>query len=81
LATLAAFRQQPKAQHNDKQIHSLENHVPYINVPAKFNQHTSESACEHRNRLKKERYTKQCTKSTEPSKTPQDQNIRLRQEW
>ncbi len=30
---------------------SLENHVPHINVPAEFNQDTSKSACERRNRL------------------------------
>jgi hypothetical protein len=34
LAALAALRQQPKAQQNDKQTDYLENHVPHINVPA-----------------------------------------------
>jgi hypothetical protein len=29
----------------------LENHVPHINAPTKFNQDTLESACEHCNRL------------------------------
>jgi hypothetical protein len=35
--------------------YSLENHVPI-----EFNQDTSKSACEHRNRLQRERCAKQC---------------------
>ncbi len=51
LATLATFQQQPEAQQNDEQTDYLENHVPHINVPTKFNQDTSESARERHNRL------------------------------
>jgi hypothetical protein len=51
LVVLVALRQQPKAQQNDEQIDSLENHVPHINAPTKFNQDMSESACERCNRL------------------------------
>jgi hypothetical protein len=51
LEALAALRQHPKAQHNDKQIDYLENHVPHINAPIEFNQDTSKSTCEHCNRL------------------------------
>ncbi len=47
LATLATLRQHLEAQQNDEQIDSLENHVPHI----MFNQNTSESAHERRNRL------------------------------
>jgi len=32
----------------------LENHVPHINVPAKFNQDTSKSTRERRNHLQRE---------------------------
>jgi hypothetical protein len=48
---LAAFRQHLDAQQNDEQTHSLENHVPHIYAPTKFNQNTSKSARECRNRL------------------------------
>jgi hypothetical protein len=41
-------------QQNDKQIDSLENHVPRINVPAKFNQDMSEFTPEHCNHLLRE---------------------------
>ncbi len=51
LATLTALRQHLEAQQNDEQIDSLENHVPHIDVPAEFNQGTSESAHECRNCL------------------------------
>jgi antitoxin (DNA-binding transcriptional repressor) of toxin-antitoxin stability system len=51
LAALVALRQQQKAQQNDKQTDSLENLVPHINAPAEFNQNTSESARERRNRM------------------------------
>jgi hypothetical protein len=37
LAALVALRQQLEAQHNDEQTNFLENHVPRINAPAKFN--------------------------------------------
>jgi hypothetical protein len=33
LTTLATLWQQPEAKQNDEQIDSLENLVPYINVP------------------------------------------------
>jgi len=56
---LTALRQHLKAQRNDEQIDSLENHVPHIDVPAEFNQGTLESARERRNRLKRERHAKQ----------------------
>jgi hypothetical protein len=51
LAALVALQQQPEAQHNDEQIDYLENPVPNINAPIEFNQDTSESSHEHRNRL------------------------------
>jgi hypothetical protein len=51
LATLATFRQHLEAQQNDEQIDYLENPIPHINVPTKFNQDMSESTCERRNRL------------------------------
>jgi hypothetical protein len=51
LAALVALRQHPKAQQNDEQTDSLENHVPHINVPAKFNQDASKFACERHNHL------------------------------
>jgi hypothetical protein len=51
LATLAALQQHLEAQQNDEQIDSLENHVPHIDVPAEFNQDTSKSTHERRNRL------------------------------
>jgi len=54
LAALMALRQHLEAQRNDEQTDSLENHVPHINVPAEFNQGTSESARECRNRLRRD---------------------------
>ncbi len=51
LAALVALQQHPEAQRNDEQTYYLEKHVPHINVPAKFNQDTSKSACECHNRL------------------------------
>jgi hypothetical protein len=56
---LTVLRQHLEAQQNDEQIDSLENPVPHIDVPAKFNQGTSESARERHNRLKRERHAKQ----------------------
>ncbi len=44
LAALAALQQHLEAQQNDEQTDSLENHVPHINIPAEFNQDTSESS-------------------------------------
>jgi hypothetical protein len=51
LVALAALRQHPKAQQNDEQTNSLENLVPHINALVEFNQDTSKSARECRNRL------------------------------
>jgi hypothetical protein len=51
LAVLTTLGQHLEAQRNDEQIDSLENHVPHIDVPTEFNQGTSKSAHEHRNRL------------------------------
>jgi hypothetical protein len=48
LAALTALQQHLEAQRNDEQTNSLENHVP-----AEFNQGTSESTHEHRNRLQR----------------------------
>jgi hypothetical protein len=59
LAALMALRQHLEAQWNDEQTNSLENHVPHINVLAEFNQGTSESAHERRNRPQRERRAKQ----------------------
>jgi hypothetical protein len=59
LATLMALWQHLEAQRNDKQIDSLENLVPHIDVPAKFNQGTLESAHECCNHLQRERCVKQ----------------------
>jgi hypothetical protein len=58
LAALTALRQHLEAQRNDEQTDPLENHVPHIDVPTKFNQGTSESAHEHHNRLQRERHAK-----------------------
>jgi len=80
LAALVALRQQPKAQQNDEQTNYLENLVPHINVPAKFNQDTSEFAHERRNHLQRERHARQRTKSAGPSETPQDQSNHLHRE-
>jgi hypothetical protein len=77
LAVLAAFRQHLEAPQNDEQTDSLENIVPHIDVPAKFNQDTSESAHERRNRLQREQRATQCTKSVEPSETLQEQSNHL----
>ncbi len=81
MAALAAFQQHPKAQHNDEQTNSLENHVPHINVPTKFNQDTSEFTREHHNRLLRERHARQRIESTGPSETPQERSNRLCREW
>ncbi len=51
LAALAALQQHPEAQHNDKQIDSVENPIPHINALAKFNQNTLKSARERHNCL------------------------------
>jgi hypothetical protein len=51
LAALAALRQQPESQHNDKQTNFLENLVPHINAPTEFNQDMLEFARERRNHL------------------------------
>jgi hypothetical protein len=59
LVALTALRQHLEAQRNDEQTDSLENHVPHIDVLAEFNQGTSESAHERRNRLQRERRVKQ----------------------
>jgi antitoxin (DNA-binding transcriptional repressor) of toxin-antitoxin stability system len=59
LAALTALRQHLEAQRNDEQTDSLENLVPHIDVPAKFNQGTLESAHERHNRLQRERRVKQ----------------------
>ncbi len=67
LAALAALRQHLEAQQNDEQTDFLENHVPHIDVPAEFNQDTSESAHERCNRLQSERRARQRTKSAGPS--------------
>ncbi len=58
-AALTVLRHHLEAQRNDEQTDSLENLVPHIDVPAEFNQGTSESAHEHRNRLQKKRHAKQ----------------------
>ncbi|CAM6007599.1 unnamed protein product [Sphagnum balticum] len=59
LAALTAFRQHLEAQQNDEQTDYLENLVSHIDVPTEFNQGTSESAHERRNRLQRERRAKQ----------------------
>jgi hypothetical protein len=59
LAALTALRQHLEAQRNDEQTDSLENHVPHIDVPTKFNQGTSEFAHERRNRLQRDWRAKQ----------------------
>jgi hypothetical protein len=70
LVALAVLQQHPGAQQNDKQTDFLENHVPHINAPPKFNQDTLKSACERRNCLQKEQHARQHTKSIGPSETP-----------
>jgi len=59
LATLTTLRQHLEAQRNDKQTDSLENLVPHIDVPAEFNQGTSESTHEHCNRLQRKWHAQQ----------------------
>jgi hypothetical protein len=51
---------------------SLENHVPHINVPTKFNQDTLESTRVRRNRLQRERRARQCIESLGPFEMPQE---------
>jgi hypothetical protein len=72
LVTLVTLRQDLEAQQNDKQIDSLENPFPHIDVPAKFNQDTLEFAHERCNHLQREQRAKQHTKSAGPSKTLQE---------
>jgi len=55
----------------------LENHVPHINVPAKFNQDTSKSTREHHNHLQRERCARQRIKLARPFEMPQERNNRL----
>jgi len=59
LTALTALRQHLEAQWNDEQTNSLENHVPHIDVPTKFNQGMLKFARERHNRLKRERHAKQ----------------------
>jgi hypothetical protein len=59
LAALTGLRQHREAQWNDEQTNYLENLVPHIDVPAEFNQGTSESAHERCNHLQRERCAKQ----------------------
>jgi hypothetical protein len=77
LGALVALRQQPEAQQNDEQTNFLENPIPHINAPVEFNQDTSKSTCEHRNRLQRERRVRQRTKLARPSETPQDRSNRI----
>jgi hypothetical protein len=77
LAALAALQHQLKAQQNDEQTNSLENHVPHIDVLVEFNQDTSESAHERRNRLQRERRARRRTKLAAPSETLQERSNRL----
>jgi len=74
LVALAALRQHLEAQQNDEQNDSLENRVPHINVPTKFNQDMSEFAHERCNCLQRERRAKQCTKSAGPFETLQERS-------
>jgi hypothetical protein len=64
LAALTTLRQHLEAQRNDEQTDSLENLVPHIDVPAEFNQGTSESAHERCNHLQRERHVKQRQQSS-----------------
>jgi hypothetical protein len=59
LVALTTHQHHLEAQWNDEQTNFLEIHVPHINVPVEFNQGTSESAHECRNRLQRERRAKQ----------------------
>ncbi len=76
-SALAAFQQHPEGQQNDEQINSLENLVPHINVPAKFNQDMSKSACERRSRLLREWRARQRIELVRPSEMPQERSNRL----
>jgi hypothetical protein len=67
LAALTTLRQHLEAQQNDEQTDSVENHVPRIDVPAEFNQGTSESTRERHNRLKRERHAKKCEQPSLPN--------------
>jgi hypothetical protein len=58
-AALTALWHHLEAHRNDEQTDSFENLVPHIDVPAEFNQGTSESADERRNRLQRKRRAKQ----------------------
>jgi len=58
----------------------LENHVPHINVPTKFNQNTSKSTRERHNHLQRERRARQHIKSARPFEMPQERNNCLCQE-
>jgi len=55
LVALVTFQQHPEGEQNDEQTDFLEKHVPHINIPAEFNEDTSEFARERRNRLLRER--------------------------
>jgi hypothetical protein len=52
----------------------LENHVPHIDVLAKFNQDMLESAHERHSHLQRKRRAKQRTKSTKPSEMSQERS-------
>jgi hypothetical protein len=77
LAALATLRQHLEAQQNDEQINSLENPIPHIDVPTKFNQDTLESAHERCNCLQRERRARQRTKLVGPSKMLQERSNHL----
>jgi len=59
---------------------SLENLVPHINVLAEFNQDTSKSARECRNRLQRKWCAKQHIESARPSEMPQEQSNHMHRE-
>ncbi len=77
MAALAALRQHLEAQQNDEQTDSLENPVPHIDVPAEFNQDTSESTHERRSHLQRKRRAKQHTKLAKPSEMLEERSNRL----
>ncbi len=77
LAALVALRQHLEAQQNDEQTDALGNLVPHIDVLAKFNQDTSKSAHECRNRLQRERRARKRTKLVGPSETLQERSNHL----
>jgi hypothetical protein len=81
LAVLATLRQQPEAQQNDEQTNSFENLVPHINAPAEFNQNTTESTRECRNRLQRERRAMQCTESAGPLQLFGDEDTLASARW